>query len=136
MVLRYERAAAMKMVRWSVLLLVLFLASCAQRVHLGPAHLFRHGEPIEIELKSFSFEPNHIVVLNHQSPITLVLRNTDDVQHNFTLMAPDRTSILSKDLQPKESAIVSIESLRSGKNYVFYCSFHQYQGMEGMLMLD
>jgi len=136
MVLRCEQGAAMKMLRLFVLLLVLFLASCAHRISLEPAHIFHDGEPIEVEFKSFSFEPNHIVVLGNQSPITLVLRNTDDVRHNFTLIAPDGTFILSKDLEPKESATVSVESLRSGKNYVFYCSFHRYRGMEGMLMLD
>ncbi len=126
----------MKPLRLLFLLFLLFLAGCAQRAHLGPVNIFHRGETVEIELKNFSFEPNHIVVLNNQSPITLFLRNTDDVQHNFTLMAPDKTSILSKDLEPKESATVSVESLRSGKNYVFYCSFHRDRGMEGMLMLD
>ncbi len=126
----------MKPLRLLFLLFLLFLADCAHGVPLGPVNIFHRGETVEMELKSFSFTPNHFVVLGNQSPITLFLRNTDNIPHNFTLMAPDRTSILSKDLQPKESDTVSIESLKSGKNYVFYCSFHRYRGMEGMLMLD
>jgi plastocyanin len=117
------------------LLLTIFLASCAPRVHLGVVYLFHPSEPIEIEMENFSFKPNHLAVLRNQSPIILHLKNTDGISHNFTLMAPDRNIILSQDLKPKESTTVDIGFLNS-ENYVFYCFFHQQRGMEGMLMLN
>jgi plastocyanin len=117
------------------LLLTIFLASCSPRIHLGDVYLCRPSEPIEIEMENFSFKPNHLAVLRNQSPIILHLKNTDGISHNFNLMAPDRNIILSQDLKPKESATVDIGFLNS-ENYVFYCFFHQYRGMEGMLMLD
>jgi len=124
----------MNLVSLFLLLSSVFLASCAPRV--GPAYIFHRDHPIEIELKDFSFRPNHFVVLKDQSPIVLLLRNTDVVRHNFTLMSPDRALILSKDLQPKESIPVGLESLNPENNYVFYCFFHRHRGMEGMLMVD
>ncbi len=134
MVLRREGGAAMKMPTLLVVLFVMLLASCAPRV--GPAYIYHRDRPIEIELKDFSFRPDHFVVLKNQSPIILLLKNTDDRSHNFTLQAPDRSLILSRDLEPNVSATVSMESLRSGNNYLFYCSFHRHRGMEGMLMVD
>jgi len=117
------------------LLLTIFLPGCASRARLGPAYLLSPNEPIEIEMENFSFKPNHLAVLRNQSPIILRLKNTDDILHNFTLMAPDRNIILSQDLKPKESATIDIGFLNS-QNYVFYCFFHQHRGMEGMLMVD
>lgn len=124
----------MNLVSLFLLLSTVFLASCAPRV--GPAYIFHRDHPIEIELKDFSFRPNHFVVLKDQSPIVLLLRNTDVVRHNFTLMSPDRALILSKDLQPKESIPVGLEFLNPENNYVFYCFFHQHRRMEGMLMVN
>ena len=123
----------MKISNLFLLWVATFLVSCAPRV--GPAYIYHRDGPIEIELKNLSFKPNHFVVLKNQSPIMLLLINADDVRHNFTLMAPDRAIILSKDLEPEEPATVSIGFLNSD-NYVFYCSFHQHRGMEGMLMVD
>ena len=124
----------MNLVSLFLLLSTVFLASCAPRV--GPTYIFHRDHPIEIELKDFSFRPNHFVVLEDQSPVVLLLRNTDEVRHNFTLMSSDRAFILSKDLQAKESAAVSLESLKPGNNYAIYCFFHQHRGMEGMLMVN
>jgi len=117
------------------LLLTGFLASCAPRVHQGPAYIFYHGDSIEIEMENFSFRPNHLAVLKNQSPVILHLKNTDGISHNFTLIAPDRNIILSQDLKPEESPTVNIGFLNP-ENYVFYCFFHQHRGMEGMLMVD
>ena len=124
----------MKVVNHFFVLWAMLLTSCAPR--LGPAYIFHRDEPIEIELKDFSFRPNHFVVLEDQSPVVLLLRNTDEVRHNFTLMSSDRAFILSKDLQAKESAAVSLESLKPGNNYAIYCFFHQHRGIEGMLMVN
>jgi hypothetical protein len=113
----------------------MFLACGAHKIPLGPAHLFQRKQPIELELTNYTFEPNHLVVLGNQSPVLLLLGNTDDVAHNFTLMAPDRSIILSEDAKPKTTITVDTGFLNSG-NYAFYCFLHQYRGMEGMLMID
>jgi len=55
----------MNLVSLFLLLSSVFLASCAPRV--GPAYIFHRDHPIEIELKDFSFRPNHFVVLKDQS---------------------------------------------------------------------
>ena len=117
------------------LLLAMFWAGCAARVRLSPATIFYQGEPVEIEMENFSFKPNHLAVLKNQSPIILYLKNRDGISHNFTLMAPDRDIISSQDLEPNESITVNLGFLNPD-NYVFYCFFHQYRGMKGMLMVD
>jgi len=114
------------------------LWSCAPRVTLGPAHLiYPEIRPIEIELKSFSFHPNHIAILKNQSPLTLRLNNTANLQHNFSLIDSQKNVIARRDLNPKESITFDIESPDPG-NYVFYCNrcLHRFLGMEGMLMVD
>jgi len=120
---------------FAILMAMLILSNCSPRVIPGPVYFYPKVEPIEIELKSFSFEPNHIAILTEQSPVTLHLKNTDGISHNFTLMAPDRNVILSQDLKPKESVTANIGFLNP-ENYVFYCFFHRHRGMEGMLMVD
>ena len=118
-----------------LLLAGMCLACGVDRVPLEPAHLFHRERPIEVELTNYSFNPNHFVVLGDQSPVLLLLKNTDAVAHNFTLMAPDRSILLSEDVKPKTTIRVDTGFLNSG-NYAFYCFFHQHRGMEGMLMVD
>ena len=118
-----------------LLLAGMLLACGAQKVSLGPAHLFQRDQPVEIELTNYSFKPNHLVVLGNESPVRFLLKNTDGVVHNFTLMAPGRNIILSEDVKPRAAITVDTGFLKSG-NYAFYCFHHQYRGMEGMLMID
>jgi plastocyanin len=125
----------MKISVFLFLLLAVFLAGCAPRFRLSPAYIVYQGEPVEIEMENFSFKPNHLSVLRNQSPIILHLKNRDGISHNFTLMAPDGDIISSQDLESKESVTVDLGFLNS-ENYVFYCFFHQYRGMKGMLMVD
>ena len=121
-----------------ILMATLILANCAPRSALGPAYLiYPEIRPIEMELRSFSFQPDHLVILGNQSPFSFRLTNTANTWHNFTLLDPDRNIILKKDLKPKESITFTMESLSPG-NYLFYCSrfLHRRKGMEGMLMVD
>ena len=118
-----------------LLLTGIFLACGVRKVPLEPAHIYHREQPVEIELKNYSFEPNHLVVLGNQSPVRLLLKNTAGVVHNFTLMAPDRMILVSEDVKPRTSITVDVGPLKSD-NYAFYCSLHQYRGMEGMLMID
>ncbi len=61
--------------------------SCAPRFSLlGPVYLvYPENRFIDIEFRSFSFEPNHFMILQNHSPITLRLKNTAKIKHNFTL---------------------------------------------------
>ena len=127
-------------VRFIFLIMVttLILANCTPRSALGPVYLiYPEIRPIEIELRSFSFQPNHIVILQNHSPFTFRLKNNADALHNFTLLDDHKNVILTKDLKPKESITFTIEPLSPG-NYLFYCSrfLHRRKGMEGMLMVD
>jgi plastocyanin len=121
-----------------ILMTTLILTNCAPRSALGPTYLiYPEIRSIEIELRSFSFQPNHMVVLQNQASFTFRLTNTADTLHNFTLLDLQENVILKKDLQPNESITFTIEPLSPG-NYLFYCNrfLHRHKGMEGMLMVD
>jgi len=129
---RVRRRQPLKLIIF--LLLAGMLLACGVRGFPRPAHLFQRDQPVEIELTNYSFKPNHLVVLGNESPVRFLLKNTDGVVHNFTLMAPGRNIILSEDVKPRVAITVDTEFLKSG-NYAFYCFHHQYRGMEGMLMM-
>jgi plastocyanin len=119
-------------------LAILYLASCAPRVALGPVRMFYPEiRPVEIELTSFSFQPDHLVILRDHSPPVFRLTNTAKIWHNFSLLDPHQKSILKKDIKPNESVTFTIELL-DPENYTFYCArfLHRFLGMEGMLMVE
>ncbi len=121
-----------------ILMTTLILASCGPRSVLGPVYLiYPEIRPIKIELRSFSFEPNHVVILRNHSLFSFRLTNTADTLHNFTLLDERKNVILKKDLIPDESITFTIEPLSPG-NYLFYCNrfLHRHKGMEGMLMVE
>jgi uncharacterized cupredoxin-like copper-binding protein len=120
-----------------ILIALLILSNCAPRVIPGPVYLYPKVEPIDIELKSFFFQPNHIAILKDQSPFIFRLRNTAQIKHNFTLIDRQKNILISVDLMPNESTTVTIEPLEPG-NYTFYCNRFLHRrggGMEGMLMV-
>jgi len=119
-----------------ILIALSILSNCAPRVIPGPVYLYPKVEPIDIELKSFSFEPNHIAILKDQSPFIFRLKNTAQIKHNFTLIDSPKNTLINVDLMPDESTIVTIEPLGPG-NYRFYCNrfLHRRGGMEGMFMV-
>lgn len=119
-----------------ILTAIFILSGCAPRVIPGPVYLYPKGEPIDIELKSFSFYPTHIAILKGQSPLTFQLKNTSSIKHNFTLIDGQKRILINVDLMPDESRNISVEPLEPG-NYVFYCNrfLHRRKGMEGMLMV-
>ena len=120
----------------AILSTVLILPSCAPKAALGPVYLYPKVEPVDIELKSFSFYPNHIAILRDQSPFIFRLKNTAQIKHNFTLIDRRKNILINVDLMPDESTIVTNEPLEPG-NYTFYCNrfLHRRGGMEGMLMV-
>ena len=119
-----------------VLMAMLILSNCAPRVIPGPVYLYPKVEPIDIELKSFSFYPNHIAILRDQSPFIFRLKNTAQIKHNFTLIDKQKKILINVDLMPNESKIATIDPLQPG-NYTFYCNrfLHRSGGMEWMLMV-
>ena len=127
----------LKRIVLSFILPMILLAGCASRVPLGPVYFYLKVEPIDIDLRSFSFYPNHIAVLKNESSFTFRLKNTAQIKHNFTLVDYYKNVLLSVKLSPMESTTVTIKSLDSG-NYIFYCNrfLHRFFGMEGMLMVD
>jgi uncharacterized cupredoxin-like copper-binding protein len=119
------------------LMALLILSNCAPRVIPGPVYLYPKVEPIDVELKSFSFQPNHIAILRDESPFTFRLKNTAQIRHNFTLIDSKKNILLSVDLMPNESKTVIIKPLEPG-NYTFYCNRFLHRrggGMEGMFMV-
>ena len=121
-----------------ILMALLILSNCAPRVIPGPVYLYPKVEPVDIELKSFSFQPNHIAILKNQpsSPFTFGLNNSAQIKHNFTLIDKQKKILINVDLMPNESKIATIDPLQPG-NYTFYCNrfLHRSGGMEWMLMV-
>ncbi len=128
----------MRIVVILILMATLILSNCAPRVIPGPVYLYPKVEPIEIELRSFSFNPNHIAVLTRESllPFTFRLNNSASIKHNFTLIDDQKNILISVDIMPNESTTVIINPLQSG-NYRFYCNrfLHRRAGMKGTLMV-
>ena len=119
-----------------ILMAMLILSNCGPRIIPCPVYLYPKVEPIESELRSFSFEPNRIAILKNGTPFTFRLKNTAQIKHNFTLIDTQKNILINVDLMPNESTIVTIESLEIG-NYTFYCNrfLHRSGRMEGMLMV-
>jgi uncharacterized cupredoxin-like copper-binding protein len=121
-----------------ILMAMLISSNCAPRVIPGPVYLYPKVEPIDIELKNFSFQPNHIAILKHGAsfPFRFQLSNSAQIKHNFTLIDKQKKILINVDLMPNESTIVTIESLEIG-NYTIYCNrfLHRSGGMEGMFMV-
>ncbi len=116
---------------------LLILSNCAPRVIPGPVYFYPKVEPVDIELRSFSFYPNHIAILKDKSPFTFRLKNVADIKHNFTLIDRQKKILIKADLLPNESTTVTIDPLEPG-NYTFYCNrfLHRRAGMEGMFMVS
>ncbi len=121
-----------------ILMATLIFSNCAPRVIPGPVYFYPKIEPIEIELRNFSFYPNHIAILKAESasPFTFRLNNSAQIMHNFTLMDDRKNILISVDLIPNESTTINVNSFEPG-HYRFYCNrfLHRRQGMEGMLMV-
>src|SRR4030043_913058 len=104
-----------------ILMAMLILLNCAPRVIPGPAYLYPKVEPIDIELKSFFFQPNHIAMLKDHSPFIFRLKNTAQIKHDFTLIGNQKNILINVRLMPNESTIVTIDPLEPG-TYTFYCN--------------
>ncbi len=119
-----------------ILTALLILSNCAPRIIPGPVYFYPKVEPIDVELASFSFQPNHIAIIRDQSPFIFRLKNTAQIKHNFTLIDRQKKILINADLVPNESTTITIDPLEPG-NYTFYCNrfLHRRAGMEGMFMV-
>jgi plastocyanin len=88
------------------------------------------GGEFELEVDSFYFNPT--VLTGHAGDkLTLTLSNESTTTHNFSL--PDQN--VDKDIPSDGTATVDVTFPSSG-TLVFFCKFHQSQGMVGALKVE
>ncbi|MEK7280060.1 MAG: cupredoxin domain-containing protein [Nitrospirota bacterium] len=93
----------------------------------------------EITVDTYSYTPNHIVVVVNR-PVELTLKSvTWVVPHNFVIKAPEAGIDISKDVQAGQTIIISFTPTKEGifkflcdKKLLFFKG-HQEKGMEGTL---
>ena len=93
----------------------------------------------EIIIDTYSYTPNHIVVVVNR-PVELTLKSvTWIVPHNFVIKAPEAGIDISKDVQAGQTITISFTPAKEGrfkflcdKKLLFFKS-HQEKGMEGIL---
>lgn len=83
------------------------------------------GDQLEMELDNFYFEPTFVEAPGG-STVSVELTNEGEAAHTFTI---DSLNI-DQELQPGESRTVEVELPEEGQ-LVFYCRFHDGQGMKG-----
>ena len=88
------------------------------------------GGQFEVEVDSFYFNPT--VFTGHAGDkLTLTLNNESSTLHNFSL--PDQN--LDKDISSNGTVTVNVTLPASG-TLVFFCKYHQSQGMVGALEVE
>ena len=84
----------------------------------------------EVEVDSFYFNPT-VFTAHPGDKLKLTLSNESSTLHNFSL--PDQN--IDEDIQPDQSITVSVVFPSSG-TAVFFCKYHQTQGMVGGLEVE
>ncbi len=95
----------------------------------GTGELEGEGET-ELELDDFYFGPTYLRG-EPGSTVTLALVNEGDAPHTFTIDALD----VDTEVAPGESTEVEVTLGDQGAT-VFYCRFHQGQGMQGAIFFE
>ena len=93
----------------------------------------------EIIVDTYSYTPNHLLVIVNR-PVELTLKSvTWVVPHNFVLKAPEAGFDISKDIPAGQTITLSFTPTKEGrfkflcdKKLLFFKS-HQEKGMEGIL---
>ena len=93
----------------------------------------------EINVDTYSYTPNHIVVVVNR-PVELTLKSiTWIVPHNFVIKEPEAGIDISKDIPAGQTITISFTPAKEGrfkilcdKKLLFFKS-HQEKGMEGIL---
>jgi plastocyanin len=83
----------------------------------------------EVGMTEYYFQPAKVQDAAGKT-LTLTLKNTGTVEHNFTL---DEQNV-SKDVEPGEQGEVTVTVPDSGQ-LVFYCKYHRQRGMTGLLTI-
>lgn len=84
---------------------------------------------VEVELDDFYFGPTFVKAKAGQS-LSFKLENEGSAPHTFTT-----ASGIDEQLAPNEAKVVKVTVASSGV-LVFYCRFHQSQGMQGAVYLN
>ena len=87
------------------------------------------GAEVEMELDDFYFGPTFLKAKAGQK-LSLKLKNEGSAPHTFTTAGG-----LDEALSPNDEKTVQVTALSSGV-LVFYCRFHQGQGMQGAVYLN
>jgi len=78
---------------------------------LGPSVTVKNaaqGEKvIQLKASSFKFNPNNIKV-PEPGPLTLVVENVADIEHNITIKSPEGQILKSVNLPAKETTSVTL----------------------------
>jgi plastocyanin len=88
------------------------------------------GGSEEVEVDSFYFNPT-VFTAHAGDKLKLELSNESDTVHNFSL--PDEN--IDQDIQPGQATTVTVRFPNSG-TAVFFCKFHESQGMVGALQVE
>jgi len=83
-------------------------------------------DTVDIEAGDFYFEKTYIKG-EAGTTASFAITNEGSVAHTFTIDAQD----IDEELQPGDSIDVDVKVRANGKSAVFYCRFHQTQGMQG-----
>lgn len=93
----------------------------------------------EIIVDTYSYTPNHLVVVVNR-PVELTLKSVAwVVPHNFILKVPEEGLDINKDVPAGQSITIRFTPNKEGR-FKFYCNkkllffkSHQEKGMEGIL---
>ncbi len=96
---------------------------------------------VTIEDNTLRFEPNSLEIdVNQEQTFTFI--NRDDTVHNITIPGIARDSEqnpIEADIQPGERISVKIPAVAAAPRdgfFLFYCKFHQTDGMSGRLKIS
>ena len=96
---------------------------------------------VSIKDNTLRFEPNSLDIdLNAEQTFTFI--NRDDIVHNVTVpgIAGDaEQNPVEMDIQPGERVSVKIPAVTSAPRdgfFLFYCKYHQTDGMSGRLKIS
>jgi plastocyanin domain-containing protein len=93
---------------------------------------------VDITVDSYSFKPNHIIVIANK-PVELTLKSvTKVIPHNFTINHPEAGLSADKDIPHGKEVKVTFTPTKTG-TFEFYCDkkflfdSHKKKGMKGTL---
>jgi plastocyanin len=97
----------------------------------GAPALARKDQTLVFDVDDFSFKPTfvHVAV---GSVLRSKLANDGSELHSFVI---DGVRASSREIHPGTTEAVRLDFEKPGE-YVFYCRFHRYIGMQGAVIVD